>query len=109
MWYDVQPSSYATSLKIVLGLLAMKSNWKPIEFLNQAHAWFLIIVSVQMFVCVCVCVFVHPPPRLLITSGMMWHDMDPTLLVKKFYNCYMATVVIVINGCGLGNGMCRRQ
>ena len=24
-----------------------------------------------------VSVSVCPPPRLLITSGMMWHDMDP--------------------------------
>ena len=28
---------------------------------------------VGMHVCVCVC----PRPRLLITSGVMWHDMKP--------------------------------
>ena len=43
---------------------------------------FLKIVSVQtsVFVCVCVCVCVCVSvlaPRLLITSGMMWHHMDP--------------------------------
>ena len=36
----------------------------------------------KLFLCGClyVCVFasVCPPPRLLITSGIMWHDMDPT-------------------------------
>ena len=53
--------------------------------LNQARrparAWFLRIASVResMRVCVfaCVCVCVCPPPRLLITSGVMWCDIDP--------------------------------
>ena len=55
--------------------------------LRPARAWFLKIVSVRMCVCVfvcvcmcvcvCVCVCVCPPQRLLITSGMMWRDMDP--------------------------------
>ena len=40
-----------------------------------------------------VCVCVSPPPRLLITSGVMWRDMDPIIrLVKQFlellYSCY---------------------
>ena len=51
-------------------------------FLNQAHAWFLKIYPVRivgMRVCVCVC----PRPRLLITSGMMWHDMKPIWLAKQ--------------------------
>ena len=60
-------------------------------FLNQAHAgrrparaWFLKIDPVWI-VCmsVCVCVFVCPRPRLLITSGMMWHDIDLIRLVKQ--------------------------
>ena len=53
---------------------------------RPARAWFLknLIVSVQTSVCVC------PPSRLLITSGMMWCDMDPMRLVNKFYSCYMA-------------------
>ena len=47
---------------------------------------------------VCVCVFVCPPPRLLITSGMMWCDMDPYDWLNKFYVFYMAAVV------GIGSG-----
>ena len=30
-----------------------------------------------------VCICVSPLPRLLITSGVMWHDMDPIQLVKQ--------------------------
>ena len=41
------------------------------------RAWFLEIVFVRMSVCVCVFACVCLPPRLLITSGVMWHDMDP--------------------------------
>ena len=40
-------------------------------------AWFLKIGPVWivgMRVCVCVCVCPHP--RLLMTSGVMWHDME---------------------------------
>ena len=41
-----------------------------------ARARFLKIVSVRMSLCLCVC-YVCPLPRLLITSGMMWCDMNP--------------------------------
>ena len=50
-------------------------------FLNQARAWFLEIDPVRN-VCMCMCVSVCPPPRLLITSGVIWCDIDPTRLVK---------------------------
>ena len=43
---------------------------------RPAYAWFLEIVSMQTSVCVCMFVFVCPPPRLFITSGVMWRDMD---------------------------------
>ena len=33
-------------------------------------------LSVCVFVCVCVCVCVCLRPRLLITSGVIWHDMN---------------------------------
>ena len=43
---------------------------------RPARAWFLDIDLVRE-VCVCVRVPVCPPPRLVITTGMMWRDMDP--------------------------------
>ena len=33
----------------------------------------------SVYLCVSVC----PPPMLVITSGVMWHDMDPIWLVKQ--------------------------
>ena len=47
---------------------------------------------------VCMCV---SAPSLLITSGVMWHDMDPYDWLIKFYTCYMAVVVIINDGRGL--------
>ena len=32
---------------------------------------------------------------------MMWHDMDPCDWLNKFYSCYMATVVVIVNGVAL--------
>ena len=57
-----------------------------------------------MSVCVFVCLCVSPPPRLLLTSGVMWRDIDPIRLVKQVLQLYMATVVIIVNGRGLGIG-----
>ena len=48
-----------------------------------------------MCVCVCVCV---SAPRLLITSGVMWCDIDPYDWLNKFYGLYMAAVVGVDSG-----------
>ena len=39
-----------------------------------------------------------------MTSGIMWCDMDLIRLVKKFCSCYMATVVIIVNGRDLEIG-----
>ena len=39
------------------------------------YAGFLELLCPRMSVCVFMCVC--PPPRLLITSGMMWCDIDP--------------------------------
>ena len=50
-------------------------------------------------VCVCVCVYVCPPLRLLITSGVIQTPYD---WLNKFYSHYMAIVVIIVNGRGLG-------
>ena len=51
-------------------------------------------MCVCVFVCVCVC----PPPRLLITSGMMWCDIDPYDWLKKFCGFYMAAVIGIVSG-----------
>ena len=52
-------------------------------FLNQAYVAGLCLVSRNWFclehVCVCMC----PPFRLVITSGVMWHDMYPIWLANK--------------------------
>ena len=64
------------------------------RFLNQVCTWFLKIISVQTFVCVCL------PLRLLITSGVMWRDMDPMRLVKQFYSGHMVAEVVIVNGRG---------
>ena len=37
---------------------------------------------------------------------MMWRDMDPYDWLNKFYSCYIATVAIIVNGCGLVIDMC---
>ena len=80
-----------------------------IVFLNQAHAghrpvhtWFLKNDAVRIVgMHVCVCVFVCPCPRLLMTSGMIWTSYD---WLNKFYSCYMATVVAIVNGRSLSIG-----
>ena len=47
----------------------------------------------------CVCVCVRPAPRLLIISGMIWTTYD---WLNKFYSFYMAILVSIVDGCGLG-------
>ena len=76
---------------------------KPGEHQPQAGApGFLKLIlcelSVCVFVCVCVCVCVCPRLRLLITSGVIETSYD---WLNKFYSCYMATVVVIVNGRGL--------
>ena len=71
---------------------------------QPACYWFLKIVSVWTSVCVCACVCVCVPLRLLITSGIMLHDMDAIRLVKQVLQLLysMATVVGIVNGCYFG-------
>ena len=64
-------------------IFQMVKNCVPIHnlkhLLNQARAgrsaWFLKIDPVRI-VCMRACVCVCPRPRLLITSGVMWRDID---------------------------------
>ena len=71
--------------------------------LRPVPAWFVKILSVWtpvyvwvciVFVCVCVCVCVCLPPRLLITSDVIWTPYD---WLNKFYSCYMTIIVSIIN------------
>ena len=48
------------------------------------RAWFLEIVLVRVSVCVC------PPPRPLITSGVIWCDIDRVRLVKQVLQLFPA-------------------
>ena len=46
------------------------------QFLKIDPVW---IVSMHVCLCACVC----PRPRVLITSGVMWYDMNLIQLVKQ--------------------------
>ena len=82
------------------GLLKKNSKLKvvPKKFARRAPGFLKLILygsSVCMFVCVCVCVCVCPRQRLLITSGVIWRDMNLIGLVKQAlqllygnYSCY---------------------
>ena len=41
-----------------------------------------------------------------LIDHIVWTPYD---WLNKFYSCYMASVVIIPNGCGLGIGMHRRH
>ena len=56
-------------------------NFKPGMCRLQSGMHLLFLVC--MPVCVCVCVSVCPPPRPLVTSGMIWFDIDCVWLVKQ--------------------------
>ena len=44
----------------------------------------------RRYVCVCVCVSVCPPPRPLITSGVIWCDIGRVRLVKQVLRLFPA-------------------
>ena len=52
-----------------------------------------------MYVCLCVC----PPPRLSITSGVIWTPYDWS---NKFYGFYMAAEVDIDSGRDVSIYMC---
>ena len=70
---------------------------------RPAHAWFLKIVCMRVHAYMCACVCVSPPPRLLITSGVIWTPYD---WLNKFYSIYMAAVVGIVSRCGLSTEAC---
>ena len=62
---------------------------------------FLKLILFGLSVCMRVCL----RTRLLITSDVIYTLYD---WLNKFYSCYMVTVVVNINGHGLGIGtLCR--
>ena len=65
-------------------------------FLNQAPAS-LPPGFLKLILCGCVCV--RPPPRLLITSGMICTPYD---WLNKFYS-YMGAVVRIVSGVALAS------
>ena len=69
------------------------------NYRSPVHAWFLNMFFVDICMCVHVCMCACP--RLLITSGVMWCDVDPYDWLKKFYRSYMAAVVGIASMHGL--------
>ena len=62
--------------------------------------FFKVILCGCMYVrvCLCMCVCVRLPPRLLITSGVIWIPYD---WLNKFYSFYVAAVVGIVSRHGL--------
>ena len=63
--------------------------------LRPVRAWFLEIDLVREL---CVCVSMCPPPRLVITSGVIWTPYD---WLNKYYSFCMAAIVGIVSRCGL--------
>ena len=82
-----------------------------IHLLKHTRTWFFLkIIFVQtsiyasacVCVCVCVCARVHSVciyvclsahPKVSITNGVMWHDMDLIWLVEQALQPLMAAIV----------------
>ena len=70
-------------------------------------SWNCFGLCISMSVCVCVCV----PSRALITSGMIWYDIDRVWLVKEVLQFFPAISCFIwhlqwaainkMDGCGL--------
>ena len=71
-------------------------------------AWFLEIDLVRASVCVSVC----PPPRALITSGMIWCDIGREQLVKQVSQLSLLLMTLAVDkmdGCGHINTACQER
>ena len=64
------------------------------------HTWFfkLLLSTTSVYVCVCVWTYLRIcfclPPRLLITSGVVWIPYD---WLHKYYRFYMAAIVGIVS------------
>ena len=88
------------------GLYQLVPVYFSIYLLNQANrpqagvpGFYKLILS-NKCVCMCVSVSVCSPPRLLITSGIIWTPND---WLNKFYSFCMAAIVGIISRHGLRN------
>ena len=86
--------------------LSMQTYYSLCLYTRRAQAgtpgFLKLFLCRRLYVCLCVCVCVCLPPRLLITSGVIWTPYD---WLNKFYNQYMAIIVVIVNGHGLGIDM----
>ena len=99
-------------LYVTVSVKNFHDSMQILTYLNQACTylwpacdWFLKIVSVwTSIICMCVCVHVCDcvcvPLRLLITSGVIWCDIDPYDWLNKFYGFFMAAAVGIISRHG---------
>ena len=107
---------YATVQGVPLTTIIKQSINVAKQFLNQArascrpaHAWFLKIDPVRTdrwYACSCVYVCVCPRPRLSITNGVIWHDMNLIQLVKQVLQLLYGNCSCYCYGRGLGIGTC---
>ena len=75
--------------------------------LRPVRAWFLKIDPVRIVgMCVCVCVCLRP--RLLITCGVIWRDMNLKRLVKQILQLLYGNYSRIVNGRGLSIDTRRR-
>jgi len=62
-----------------------------------------------MRMCVCVC----PPPRLLITSDVIWCDIEPLCLVKQVLGVSLSFIIMAVevkaNRIVGGRGLCKQS
>ena len=64
----------------------------------RKQMWPMCVWLLEMYFVRNVCVSVFPPPKKLITSGMIWIRYG---WLNKCYSFYMATVVNIISRCNL--------
>ena len=91
--WHIRLFTYVSNVAVDTTRLTYCYYFIPTTFLNQActghlpvHAWFLEIALVHTSEYLCVC----PPPRPLITSGMIWCDIDSVWLVKQVLRLFPA-------------------
>ena len=77
---DMKPSLQVQKAvtKAMQTLSMLKRSFKFLSSGRRTPGFLELLLSANIGMLACVC----PPPRLLITSDVMWCDIDPILLVK---------------------------